>query len=107
MKLKVENAKLSRRVDSIKNENQNISWIEQEKDSLKQNVAQMKATIENLQKSQSKQVRSLHLNAVSHRHRWSRAMAGHTSFYCRYLIIHRPTPTIHVVNRACIARRGH
>ena len=66
MKLKVENAKLSRRVDTIKNENQNISWIEQEKDSLKQNVAQMKATIENLQKSQSKQVRSLNFKMLYH-----------------------------------------
>jgi len=55
MKLKVENGKLVRRVDSIKNENQNVTWIEQEKDSLKQTVAQMKATIENLQKTQSKQ----------------------------------------------------
>lgn len=56
MKLKVENGKLIRKVDSIKNENQNITWIEQEKDSLKQTVAQMRATIDNLQKAQSKQV---------------------------------------------------
>ena len=56
MKLKVENGKLLRKVDSIKNENQNITWIEQEKDSLKQTVAQMKATIDNLQKTQAKQV---------------------------------------------------
>ena len=56
MKLKVENGKLVRRVDSIKNENQNIAWIEQEKDGLKQTVAQMKATIDNLQKTQAKQV---------------------------------------------------
>ena len=56
MRLKVENTKMMRRIDSIKNENQNIAWIEQEKDSLKQNVAQMKATIENLQKNQAKQV---------------------------------------------------
>jgi len=55
MKLKVENGKLLRKVDSIKNENQNITWIEQEKDSLKQTVAQMKATIDNLQKTQAKQ----------------------------------------------------
>ena len=56
MKYKVENTKLSRKVESIKNENQNINIMEQEKASLKQTVAQMKATIENLQKTQSKQV---------------------------------------------------
>jgi len=55
MKLRVENGKLTRKVDSIKNENQNIAWIEQEKDSLKQTVAQMKATIDSLQKTQAKQ----------------------------------------------------
>ena len=60
MKLKVENGKLIRRVDTIKNENQNIAWIEQEKDSLKQTVAQMKATIDNLQKTQAKQVNIVH-----------------------------------------------
>ena len=66
MRLKVENTKMMRRIDSIKNENQNIAWIEQEKDSLKQNVAQMKATIENLQKNQAKQVSvvCLFVNAV-------------------------------------------
>ena len=58
MKLKVENSKLSRKVESIKNENHNIGVMEQEKDSLKQTVAQMKATIDSLQKTQSKQVRS-------------------------------------------------
>ena len=57
MKLKVENTKLSRKVDSIKNENHNIGVMEQEKDSLKQTVAQMRATIDSLQKTQSKQVR--------------------------------------------------
>ena len=56
MKFKVENTKLSRKVESIKNENQNINIMEQEKANLKQTVAQMKATIENLQKTQSKQV---------------------------------------------------
>ena len=56
MKLKVENSKLARKVDSIKNENHNIGVLEQEKDSLKQTVAQMKATIDSLQKTQSKQV---------------------------------------------------
>ena len=56
MKYKVENTKLTRKVESIKNENQNITIMEQEKASLKQTVAQMKATIENLQKTQSKQV---------------------------------------------------
>merc|ERR1719471_1769300 len=55
MKLKVENSKLARKVDSIKNENHNIGVMEQEKDSLKQTVAQMKATIDSLQKTQSKQ----------------------------------------------------
>ena len=58
MKLKVENSKLSRKVESIKNENHNIGVMEQEKDSLKQTVAQMKATIDSLQKTQSKQVKS-------------------------------------------------
>ena len=47
-----------RKVDSIKNENHNIGVMEQEKDSLKQTVAQMKATIDSLQKTQSKQVRN-------------------------------------------------
>ena len=56
MKLKVENTKLVRKVDTIKNENHNIGVMEQEKDSLKQTVAQMKATIDSLQKTQSKQV---------------------------------------------------
>ena len=56
MKYKVENSKLVRKVDSIKNENHNIGVMEQEKDSLKQTVAQMKATIDSLQKTQSKQV---------------------------------------------------
>ena len=56
MKLKVENSKLVRKVDTIKNENHNIGVMEQEKDSLKQTVAQMKATIDSLQKTQSKQV---------------------------------------------------
>merc|ERR1712029_824195 len=55
MKYKVENSKLVRKVDSIKNENHNIGVMEQEKDSLKQTVAQMKATIDSLQKTQSKQ----------------------------------------------------
>ena len=55
---------MMRRIDSIKNENQNIAWIEQEKESLKQNVAQMKATIENLQKNQAKQVSIDTLNIV-------------------------------------------
>merc|ERR1719336_2501317 len=55
MKLKVENTKLVRKVDTIKNENHNIGVMEQEKDSLKQTVAQMKATIDSLQKTQSKQ----------------------------------------------------
>ena len=64
MRLKVENTKMMRRIDSIKNENQNIAWIEQEKESLKQNVAQMKATIENLQKNQAKQVSIDTLNIV-------------------------------------------
>ena len=58
MKYKVENSKLVRKVDSIKNENHNIGVMEQEKDSLKQTVAQMKATIDSLQKTQSKQVRN-------------------------------------------------
>ena len=49
MKLKVENSKLGRKVDSIKNENHNIGVMEQEKDSLKQTVAQMRATIDSLQ----------------------------------------------------------
>ena len=57
MKLKVENNKLVRKVETIKNENHNIGMMEQEKDSLKQTVAQMKATIESLQKTQSKQVK--------------------------------------------------
>ena len=60
MKLKVENGKLIWRVDTIKNENQNIAWIEQEKDSLKQTVAQMKGTIDNLHKTQDKQVNIVH-----------------------------------------------
>ena len=64
MRLKVENTKMMRRIDSIKIENQNIAWIEQEKESLKQNVAQMKATIENLQKNQAKQVSIDTLNIV-------------------------------------------
>merc|ERR1712242_430967 len=55
MKLKVENTKLVRKVDTIKNENHNIGVMEQEKDSLKQTVAQMKATSDNLQKTQAKQ----------------------------------------------------
>ena len=42
---------------NIINENHNIGVMEQEKDSLKQTVAQMKATIESLQKTQSKQVK--------------------------------------------------
>ena len=58
MKYKVENSKLVRKVDSIQNENHNIGVMEQEKDSLKQTVAQMKATIDSLQKTQSKQVRN-------------------------------------------------
>ena len=56
MKFKVENTKLSRKVETIKNENQNINMMEQEKASLKQTVAQMKATIENMQKTLAKQV---------------------------------------------------
>ena len=56
MKFKVENTKLSRKVETIKNENQNINMMEQEKASLKQTVAQMKATIENMKKTQAKQV---------------------------------------------------
>ena len=56
MKLKVENTKLVRKVDTIKNENHNIGVMEQEKDSLNQTAAQMKATIDSLQKTQSKQV---------------------------------------------------
>ena len=56
MKFKVENTKLSRKVETIKNENQNINIMEQEKASLKQTVAQMKATIENMQKTLAKQV---------------------------------------------------
>ena len=56
MKLKVDNTKLSRKVDTIKNENQNVNIMEQEKASLKQTVAQMKATIENMKKTQAKQV---------------------------------------------------
>lgn len=55
--MKVENNKLMRKVETIKNENHNIGMMEQEKDSLKQTVAQMKATIESLQKTQSKQVK--------------------------------------------------
>ena len=55
MKLRVENQKLARRIDSIKNENQTIAAIEQEKDGLKHTVHQMKATIDMLQKSQTKQ----------------------------------------------------
>ena len=43
-------------MDSIKNENHNIGVMEQEKDSLKQTVAQMRATIDSLQKTQTKQV---------------------------------------------------
>ena len=56
MKMKVENNKLLRKVETIKNENHNIAMMEQEKDSLKQTVGQMKATIESLQKTQAKQV---------------------------------------------------
>ena len=56
MKFKVENTKLSRKVETIKNENQNINMMEQEKASLKQTVEQMKATIENMQKTLAKQV---------------------------------------------------
>ena len=56
MKMKVENNKLMRKVETIKNENHDIGVMEQEKASLKQTVAQMKATIDSLQKTQSKQV---------------------------------------------------
>ena len=56
MKMRVENTKLVRKVETIKNENHDIGVMEQEKASLKQTVAQMKATIDSLQKTQSKQV---------------------------------------------------
>jgi len=55
MKLRVENQKMTRKIDSIKNENQTIVAIEQEKDGLKHTMHQMKATIDALQKSQAKQ----------------------------------------------------
>jgi len=55
MKLRVENQKMARKIDSIKNENQSIVAIEQEKDGLKHTMHQMKATIDALQKSQAKQ----------------------------------------------------
>jgi len=49
-----EHNKLQRKVEAIKQENQAIAALEQERDSLRQSGAQMRATIDSLQKAQQK-----------------------------------------------------
>jgi len=53
-RVRSEHNKLQRKVEAIKQENQAIAALEQERDSLRQSGAQMRATIDSLQKAQQK-----------------------------------------------------
>jgi len=54
VRVRSEHNKLQRRVETIKQENQAIAALEQERDGLRQSGAQMRATIDSLQKAQLK-----------------------------------------------------
>jgi len=53
-KIRSEHNKLIRKTEAIKQENQSIAALEQERDNLRQSSAQMRATIDSLQKAQQK-----------------------------------------------------